>query len=185
MFSKMRRIAAGGFTLIEIMIVVAIIGILAVVAVPAFMKYIRRAKTVEAANNIKRIYDSSVAYYEAEHADLSQKILDRQFPASQADTPGVNPCCGQAGDKCDPAAAAPQWKASQTWNALNFSVDDPFYFWYKYDSAGVNKASNFSAWAFGNLDCDGTYSTFMRGGKIDANNNPTGGSGLYTKNEIE
>lgn len=174
-----------GFTLIEIMIVVAIIGILAVVAVPAFMKYIRRSKTVEASNNIKKLYDSSIAYYEAEHASIAQVILPRQFPDPAAEAPGINPCCGQTGDKCDPATAAPSWKNSPTWNALNFSVDDPFYFWYKYDSGGVDKASNFSAWAFGNLDCDPNFSTFMRGGHIDANNNPTGGAGLFTKNEIE
>ena len=39
---------AKGFTLIELMIVVAILGILAVVAVPALQKYMRRAKTAEA-----------------------------------------------------------------------------------------------------------------------------------------
>ena len=185
MISRMRTAAMKGFTLIEIMIVVAIIGILAVVAVPAFMKYISRAKTVEATQNIKKIYDSSIAYFETEHAGLNQKILARQFPAAIADTPAVNPCCGQPGDKCDPAAAAPKWKVP-TWAALNFSVDDPFYYWYKYDSAGNDKTSNFSAWAFGNLDCNATYSTFMRGGALDANNNiASGGGGIFTENETE
>jgi type IV pilus assembly protein PilA len=175
---------AKGFTLIELMIVVAIIGILAAVAIPAFMKYIRRSKTVEAANNIGKLYQSSVAYYESEHANIQQQILDKQFPASQAVTPALGSCCGQKGNKCDPSLTVASWQTS-TWSSLNFSVDDPFYYNYKYDSAGTNAASNFSAWAFGDLNCDQVYSTFMRGGHIDAKNNVTGGAGLYTNLEIE
>ena len=175
---------ATGFTLIELMIVVAIIGILAAVAIPAFMKYIRRSKTVEAANNISKLYQSSVAYFESEHADTAQNILNRQFPDAQAATPAKGSCCGQKGDKCDPALSIASWQ-TDTWAALNFSVDDPFYYSYQYDSAGTDKTSNFSAWAFGDLDCDTTYSTFMRGGRIDAQNNVTGGVGLFTRLEIE
>ena len=167
------------------MIVVAIVGVLAAVAVPAFMKYVRRSKTVEASMNVRKLYDSSVAYYEGEHATIAGTIVpQKQFPVAQVETPGVNTCCGQPGDKCDPTAAQPSWQ-TPTWAALNFSIDDPFYYWYRYDSAGSDKTSNFSAWAFGNLNCDAVYSTFMRGAHIGADNAVVGGSGLYVKNDIE
>jgi len=51
-----------GFTLIELMIVVAIIGILAAIAIPNFLKFQCKSKTSEAKNMLKGIYTANVAY---------------------------------------------------------------------------------------------------------------------------
>src|SRR5436309_14721317 len=59
----MKRIAKG-FTLIELMIVVAIIGILAAIAIPNFIKFQARSKQSEAKANLKAIYTAEKAYFQ-------------------------------------------------------------------------------------------------------------------------
>ena len=159
----MRR-AQRAFTLIELMIVVAIIGILAAVAIPSLIKYIRRSKTIEATMNLRKIYDSSVAYYEAERATATAA------------------CCGQKGDRCVPA---PTNFADDTWTVLHFSVDDPFYYVYQYTTSGADTSATFGAWAFGDLDCDSIQSTFERSGSVMADRSVTGAAGLFSKNDNE
>ncbi|MCS6912659.1 MAG: prepilin-type N-terminal cleavage/methylation domain-containing protein, partial [Myxococcota bacterium] len=77
---RKHNVAMGGFTLIELMIVVAIIGILAATAIPSFTRYIRRSKTTEVLMNIKSMFDSTVAFYNTERADYWGNILPRVFP---------------------------------------------------------------------------------------------------------
>jgi type IV pilus assembly protein PilA len=52
-----------GFTLIELMIVVAIIGILAAIAIPNFLAYQARSKQSEAKTNLGGIYTSEIGYF--------------------------------------------------------------------------------------------------------------------------
>ncbi|MBF0458716.1 MAG: prepilin-type N-terminal cleavage/methylation domain-containing protein [Nitrospirae bacterium] len=53
-----------GFTLVEMMVVVAIIAILAAVGIPKFQKYVINAKSTEAASTMGEIADAMKAYWD-------------------------------------------------------------------------------------------------------------------------
>jgi prepilin-type N-terminal cleavage/methylation domain-containing protein len=158
-----------GFTLIELMIVVAILAILAVVAVPAFIKYMRRAKTAEAIDQLDKVNKGAVTYYtRGKIAPASGAALKCQFPATQGLTPDVTAkkCCGGASDsdgddRCD--IDGNLWN-SGTWAALSFEMRDQHYFGYSFQSSGELAAAKFTATANADLDCDGILSTFERYG---------------------
>lgn len=58
-----RHRASAGFTLIELMIVVAIVGILAAVALPSYLDYVRRGKLVDATNTLSAVRARMEQYY--------------------------------------------------------------------------------------------------------------------------
>ena len=61
--SMTRKSSVQGFSLVELMIVVAIIGVLASLAVPKFQIFQAKAKQSEAKNNLSHIYTLEQTYF--------------------------------------------------------------------------------------------------------------------------
>jgi type IV pilus assembly protein PilA len=69
---KRRQLGEAGFSLIELMIVVAIIGILATIAIPNFNRFQAKAKQSEAKGNLTGLYTAEKSFY----AEWSQYFAD-------------------------------------------------------------------------------------------------------------
>ncbi|MCD6499957.1 MAG: prepilin-type N-terminal cleavage/methylation domain-containing protein [Deltaproteobacteria bacterium] len=174
----MRR-RASGFTLIELMIVVAIIAILAAVAIPAFVKYLRQAKTAEAPLNLKKIFDASVLYFEEEHSKRSGRAIKARFPRSVGMTPRRR-CCKYPGGRCRRV----NWD-NMTWRALKFAINDPHYFQYRLVAVGRGTRAKFTARAQADLDCDRRFSTYERAASVSSDMKVVGTGALYVNLPIE
>lgn len=73
-----------GFTLIELMIVVIILGVLAAIAIPSFTVYIHRARMAESVSFLGEIKQRQEAYRAeyGQYADVSMGTLSNYTPAT-------------------------------------------------------------------------------------------------------
>jgi len=128
-----------GFTLIELMIVVAIIGILAAIAIPNFLKFQAKSKQSEAKTNLKAIFTAETSYFGEENT-FGYLAAVNYIPVG---TPSkmIYAFSVDQGEAPPTVGAAPP--AGADWTNCGLT-----------DADGDGKYESFSAAANGNIDND-------------------------------
>ncbi len=155
----MRR-ESQGFTLIELMVVVAIVGMLTATAIPTYRRYLNDVETVEVQTNLGIMYDAALLYYATDHTPPGQiNPVPRQYPVREGSefTPDIDTCCDMGG-RCEVRKS--DWELDH-WQALGFAPSKPFRATYRY--AAQNRKTSFYSLesldirARFDVDCDGEH----------------------------
>jgi type IV pilus assembly protein PilA len=132
-----------GFTLIELMIVVALIGVLAAIAIPNFLRYQMRARSTETLTHLKGIGTTEDAYY-AEHGTYVS--VPTGVPASM---PG--------------GTSRVPWPTNTRFDIIGWAPEGGVVFQYAVqadDPGGAGSLTRFTAETTADLDNDGAQAYF-------------------------
>jgi len=117
-----------GFSLMEVMIVVVIIGILAALAYPNLEKYLKRARQTEAKTNLSAIYTAQKIYFTL-HQSYADDINELDLSLVQGDPytftmeASTSTFKAQAEGNIDDDDALDTWTIDQDKN-LRYTIDD-------------------------------------------------------------
>jgi prepilin-type N-terminal cleavage/methylation domain-containing protein len=171
------------FTLIELMIVVAIIGILAAIALPSFSLYIRTVRSAEATTNLSTMFKGASSYY-------AREVAAKGLGASASGSCSVPSTAGTLPAAPDDQKHQVDFSAVPTYEALGFSSPDPVYFGYGVTSAGATCGNTgntdiYTFYAIGDLDGDGNTGLIELAASSDPSNVLRHAVGFYLHEEWE
>jgi type IV pilus assembly protein PilA len=163
-----------GFSLVELMVTVAIIGILAVLAVSGTRRYVANAKTTEARNALGQISKDAAIHYEKE--SMANVVLGKgqtsavaRSLCASATTSVPSAIASVTGRKYQ--SAPNDWQVDAATGAgfacLKFTIEQPQYYMYSYAAVGSAAiGDSFTGSARGDLDGNGVQSLFQITGQI-------------------
>ena len=160
------RIGRRGFTLVELMIVVAIIGVLAALAIYGVSRYLKHAKTAEATRVLGILEVGEDVQYEKEtpFGAVDSGTYVHLFCPNAPATPVAVPSGAKVTVVSTPGSGAGY--DADGWKCLKFTMADPQFYQYEVTTNGaVGLDAIFTATAHADLDGNGTLSTYTLTGR--------------------